>query len=159
MDRSVEMLIAYRRTTLKLLEGLSMDSLNAIPPGFNNNLIWNFGHVVVSQQSMCYLNAGLKPVIDETYFVKYRKGTKPEKPVDKAEFETLKNLSETALQQLDRDLENNLFSRFNPFGTSYGVEITNINDVLKILLFHEGLHLGYCMALKRAQGNRGNRSL
>ena len=70
MDRSVEMLIAYRRTTLKLLEGLPIDFLNAIPPGFNNNLIWNFGHVVVSQQSMCYLNAGLKPLIDESYIVK-----------------------------------------------------------------------------------------
>ena len=53
MDRTVEMLIAYRKTSLKVLSGLSMVALNTIPPGFNNNLIWNFGHVVVSQQTLC----------------------------------------------------------------------------------------------------------
>lgn len=159
MDRSVDMLMSYRRTTLKLFDGLGMDSLNTIPPGFNNNLIWNFAHVVVSQQSMCYLNAGLKPVIDESYIVRYRRGTRPSKTVDKSEFETLKILSETALQQLDKDLENNLFTEFKPFMTGYGIEIQNISDVLKMLLFHEGLHLGYCMALKRAQVHRENVSL
>jgi hypothetical protein len=159
MDRLVEMLIAFRKTTLKVLDGLSMEALNAIPPGFNNNLIWNFGHVVVSQQSMCYLNAGLKPVIEEAWIARYRKGTKPGKFVDRPEFETLKNLSEKALTQFDKDLENNLFDQFRPFETSYGLEIKNAADVLKMLLFHEGLHLGYCMALKRALSHHGNRSL
>jgi hypothetical protein len=159
MDRSVDMLLLYRRTTLKLFDGLSMEALNTIPPGFNNNLIWNFAHVVVSQQSMCYLNAGLKPVIDELYIVRYRRGSRPSKTVDKSEFETLKILSETALHQLDKDLENNLFTGFKPYMTGYGIEIQNISDVLKMLLFHEGLHLGYCMALKRAQVHRENVSL
>jgi hypothetical protein len=160
MERSVEMISAYRRTLLKVLDGLSMDALNAIPPGFNNNLIWNFGHVVVSQQTLCYGNANLKPIIEEAYILKYRKGTKPLKYVDKAEFEILKNYSETALVQLDKDLENNLFTNITPFVISnYGLEIRNIQDILKILLNHEGLHLGYCMALKRAHAKQGNRSL
>lgn len=160
MDRTVEMLSAYRKTTLKVLSGLSMEALNTIPPGFNNNLIWNFGHVVVSQQTMCYLNANLKPLIDDAMISKYRKGTKPGKFVDKAEFENMQKYSDTALIQLDMDLENNLFTNITPFMVStYGLELNNIGDILKMLLNHEGLHLGYCMALKRALSYHGNGSL
>lgn len=160
MDRTVEMLSAYRKTTLKVLDGLSMQALNTIPPGFNNNLIWNFGHVVVSQQTLCYLSAGLKPLIEESCISKYRKGTKPGKFVDKAEFDHLKKYSDTAFIQLDQDLENNRFTNITPFTIStYGLEIKNIGDVLKMLLNHEGLHLGYCMALKRALSYHGNGSL
>jgi hypothetical protein len=159
MDRSVDMLLAYRNATVKLLESLSMEALNTIPPGFNNNLIWNFGHVIISQQTLCYLNAGLKPVVDESYIARYRRGSKPGDPADQAEFQLLKKISETALLQFGRDLAADLFSRFNPFMTSYGIEIVNVGDLLRLLLFHEGLHMGYCMALKRALGNRSNRSL
>ena len=160
MNRTVEMITAYRKTTLKVLSGLSMGALNTIPPGFNNNLVWNFGHVVVSQQTLCYLNAGLKPVVDDALIEKFRKGTKPGKFVDKAEFDSLKKISEDALTQFDRDLENNLFKDIKPFTlSSYGIEIKNTEDVLKALLHHEGLHLGYCMALKRALSYHGNGSL
>jgi hypothetical protein len=159
MDRSVDMLIAYRNTILKVLDGLSMEALNTIPPGFNNNLVWNFGHVIVTQQTICYPNAGLKPVVDDSYIVRYKRGSKPGDPVGHAEFHDLKKISETALLQLDKDLATDQFSQFKPFMTGYGIEIMDIGDVLKMLLFHEGLHLGYCMALKRALGNRSNRSL
>ncbi len=160
MDRTVEMLIAYRKTTLKVLSGLSVVALNTIPPGFNNNLIWNFGHVVVSQQTLCYLNAGLKPVMDDAIIAKFRKGTKPGKFVDKTEFESIKKSSDAALIRLDEDLGNNLFTNITPFTiSSYGIEVKNIGDVLKVLLHHEGLHLGYCMALKRALSYHGNGSL
>ena len=160
MNRTVEMITAYRKTTLKVLSGLSMGALNTIPPGFNNNLVWNFAHVVVSQQTLCYLNAGLKPVVDDALIEKFRKGTKPGKFVDKAEFDSLKKISEDALIQFDRDLENNLFKDIKPFTlSSYGIEIKSTEDVLKALLHHEGLHLGYCMALKRALSYHGNGSL
>jgi len=160
MDRTVEMLIAYRKTSLKVLSGLSMVALNTIPPGFNNNLIWNFGHVVVSQQTLCYPNAGLKPMIDDAVIAKFRKGTKPGKFIDKTEFESLKKISDAALAQLDEDLEKNLFANISPFTiSSYGIEVRNIADLLKLLLNHEGLHLGYCMALKRALSYHGNGSL
>lgn len=160
MERSVELIVACRRALLKVFDGLSMDTLNAIPTGYSNNLIWNLGHVVASQQALCYLNADLKPLMDEGFFLKYRRGTKPVAYVEKAEFETLKNYSETTLAQLDSDLENNVFTHVRPFTiTSLGFEIRSIQDVLRMLLNHEGLHLGYCMALKRAQAKFGNRSL
>ncbi|HVU83373.1 MAG TPA: DinB family protein [Puia sp.] len=160
MNRTVEMITDYRKTTLKVLSGLSMGALNTIPPGFNNNLVWNFGHVVVSQQTLYYPAAGLKPVIDEVLIERFRKGTKPGKFVDKAEFDNLKKISEDALIQFNRDLENNLFKDIKPFTlSSYGIEIKNAEDVLRALLHHEGLHLGYCMALKRALSYHGNGSL
>jgi hypothetical protein len=160
MDRTVELLIGIRNTTIRLLDGLSMDALNSIPAGFNNNLVWNFAHVVVSQQSLCYLRGGLKPFLPEALIAKYQRGTRPEQWVDRQAFEQLKQYSNEALLQLDRDLEKNIFSGIRPFVLqTYGIEVRDIADVLKMLLQHEGLHLGYCMALKHALPRPGNGSL
>jgi hypothetical protein len=38
----------------KFLSGYNLDQLNTIPEGFNNNLIWNIGHIIVSQQLLVY---------------------------------------------------------------------------------------------------------
>ncbi|HVY73480.1 MAG TPA: DinB family protein [Puia sp.] len=160
MDRTVEMLFGYRKTTLRLIEGLTMEALNTIPPGFNNNLIWNFGHVIVSQQTICYPNAGLTPPMDGSLIEKYRRGTRPEQFVRREEFERLKKYADENLVRLDQDLQQQAFSSLKPFALpTYGLEIANVDDMLKMLLFHEGLHLGYCMALKRAMPHHSNRSL
>lgn len=44
-----------RTLYLEYLDTYSLDQLNTIPDGFNNNLIWNIGHVIVSQQGLIYL--------------------------------------------------------------------------------------------------------
>ena len=41
-----------RHIYLKFLETYSLAQLNKIPDGFSNNIIWNAGHVIVSQQKL-----------------------------------------------------------------------------------------------------------
>ena len=41
------------------LENYSLEQLNKIPTGFSNNLIWNLGHIIVSQQGLVYRLSGL----------------------------------------------------------------------------------------------------
>lgn len=149
IDKSIDIVKTTRKNFLKLMEGLSIDTLNKIPEGFNNNIIWNFGHIIVSQQVLCYKLAGLPLKIDESYILKYSKGTKPEKFIDENELQFLKEKSAEFIDKLVVDIEQELFNNFINYTTSFNVELNSISDAVKFLPVHEGLHLGYAMALKR----------
>ena len=49
-----------RKNLLKYLNTLSIEELNIIPEGFNNNIFWNIAHVAVTQQILVYKLSGLK---------------------------------------------------------------------------------------------------
>ena len=150
MQKLIEVINTTRKGLIALLDGMSIEQLNDIPNGFNNNLIWHFGHVIASQQGLCYGRAGAKPLIDEAITDKYKGGTKPEGFIDHEEYLFLKNISEETLEQLDRDLASGVFDNYQALTLSNGLEITSIKDALAMLGMHEGIHLGYCQALKRA---------
>ena len=149
IDKSIGTIQATRKLFLKLMDGLSIDELNKVPDGFNNNIIWNFGHVIVSQQILCYKLAGLPLKIDETFIPKYSKGTKPEKFIDENELAFFKQQAVNLIDELIIDIEKGIFNNYNTYTTSFNVELTSIHDAVKFLTMHEGLHLGYAMALKR----------
>jgi hypothetical protein len=144
-----------RTALLKLIEDLSIEELNEIPAGFNNNIIWNVAHLTAAQQGVCYFRAGLKmPVITEAYFKAYKPESNPEKLVSAEEVEEIKSLLFATLEQLEKDYQENAFSNYTPWTTRYGVDIKNIDEAIAFLPFHEGLHLGYIMALKRVVMNK-----
>lgn len=139
-----------RANFTRLLSGMSLEAVNHIPDGFNNNLIWNFGHIIATQQLLTYSLSGLEPKVDEEVLAAFRKGTKPEKVHTTAELEGLKRLASTTLEQLEADLSEGLFDDFESYPTSYGIELTSIKEAVAFNEVHEALHLGYAMALKRA---------
>ena len=149
MDKSIETIQATRKMFLKLIDGLSIETLNKVPEGFNNNIIWNFGHVIITQQILCYKLANLPMHVEETYIIKYSKGTKPETFIDAKELDYLKELALSSVDQLMVDMDNKIFNDFNSYTTSFGVELASIDDVVKFIGMHEGMHIGYVMALKR----------
>ena len=55
----------------------------------------------------------------------------------------------TTLDKLAEDYNNDAFANYKSWTTRYGVEINNIDDIINFLSFHDGLHTGYIMALKR----------
>lgn len=149
MNKQIDTIKKTRIFTVDLIKALSVEELNEIPPGFNNNIVWNLAHLLAAQQGVCYLRAGLQPRVDEKYITTYKSGTKPEQFVDEAELSEIKDVLLTSLDQLETDYENNIFSHYNAWTTRYGVELTTIEDAIGFLGFHEGLHNGYITALKR----------
>jgi hypothetical protein len=138
-----------RSLVIKLISDLSIEQLNEIPLGFNNNIAWNFAHLLASQQGLCYIRAGLKPIMDEKFIATYKGGTKPERHIDEKEIEHIKEQFLLVMDQLEKDYENNLFSNYQAFTTALGVGVNTIDEAISFLFFHEGLHTGYIMALKR----------
>jgi len=150
MDKRIESIKKTRSYLLTLIEDLNTDQLNSIPPGFNNNIIWNLGHLISAQQGLCYLRSGLSIVIEEKFILPFKPETKPEKYLSTEDVAEIKNLLLTSLDEFNTDLQNNLFQSYNSFLTRYGVELNTVEDAIDFLPYHEGLHAGYIMALKRA---------
>jgi hypothetical protein len=149
MNEKIERLKKIRLYLFDILKDLTIKQLNQIPTGINNNIAWHLGHMLVSQQGICYLRAGLPTFIDEQLYLKYKPGTKPEAFIDNAEIDNVINLMIAALDQLENDYQDNLFTNYNQWTTRYGVELRNIDDAIDFLLYHEGLHTGYIMVQKR----------
>ncbi|HEY9002349.1 MAG TPA: DinB family protein [Mucilaginibacter sp.] len=149
MTKQIEIIRKTRAYLLKNLEGLTTEQYNKIPEGFNNNIIWNLGHLIAAQQGVCYLRGGLAPRVEEDIINSFKSGTKPERPLSEAEIENIKALLFSTLDLLEEDYNNNIFGRYTAWTTRYDVELASIDDAINFLPFHEGLHSGCTNALKR----------
>jgi len=151
MNFTLEVLTNTRKFLYKILGETSLEDLNKIPKGFNNNIIWNIGHVLVTQQLLAYKLSGLPMMISDSLIAKYMKGTKPEEFVSQSEVDEIKSLLFSTIEKTKEDYTNKLFKNFKEYTVSTtGNTLTNIDDAFEFVLFHEGLHIGYIMALSRA---------
>lgn len=152
MQNHIDILKATRANILKQIDGISLEQLNLIPEGFNNNLIWNAGHVAVTQQLLCYAMSGLEVKLPKDIISIYRKGAKPEKAVSQEEVDQIKAWLTESIDWLAADLEARIFKTFKTYPTSYGYTLTSIEDAVTFNNVHEGMHLGYIIAMKKHLG-------
>ncbi|WP_452224850.1 DinB family protein [Lacinutrix chionoecetis] len=133
------------------LEELSLAQLNAIPKGFNNNIIWNIGHSIVTEQILVYKLSGLKPNVSDDLIAKYKKGTKPDGKATQKDVDELKILAFTTIEHTKADFGSKVFNTFHEYTLSTtGNTLTNVNQAIQFALIHEGMHAGYILALLRA---------
>jgi hypothetical protein len=142
-----------RENFIRLIETSTVEELNEIPAGFNNNIIWNFGHIVSSQQGLCYILSNVEPVIEKQHMVPFRKGTKPEKFISAEEINTLKELMRSTIDQLEEDLKSNKFLNYNAFMTDFGVEVKSNAEAVQFFVVHDALHYGIASTLKKVINN------
>ncbi|XZF16581.1 DinB family protein [Chitinophagaceae bacterium MMS25-I14] len=148
MNQQLETLKKTRTFLLESIKDLSAAQFNKIPEGFSNNIIWNLGHIVAAQYGICYVRAGVTPP-DETIVNNYRSGTKPEGIADEAEIEKIKGLLLSSLERTDNDYKENVFANYTEWNTRYDKVISNVDDALGFLPFHDGLHMGTIAALRK----------
>ena len=151
MDFTFQVLNNTRKIFGKIIDDTSLEDLNNIPEGFNNNIIWNIGHVVVTEQLLAYKLSGLEPSISGGMINKYRKDSKPEGPVTEDEVNEIKALLFSSIKKTEDDYKNGLFKDYNTYTVSTtGNTLTSIDDALQFILAHEGIHYGYVLALLKA---------
>jgi hypothetical protein len=136
-----------RKNQLSIIEQFDNDQLNLIPAKFNNNLIWNLGHVIVTQQLLCYKLSGIRLQIDSTLVDKYRKGSKPEGPVNNQEIQQIKDYVINTVDQMESDFQTGIFEHYTTYSTSYGITLNSIEDAINFNNSHEAMHLGTMMAM------------
>ena len=150
MDYEFELLRQTRKLAFQLAESLSDEQMMAIPPGFSNNLMWNMGHMVVSQQLLCYGLSGLPMKVGDKAIAMLRKGSSPAQWTEKLPFREIKAQMLPSVEALIADYEAGRFVNFQEYETSYGVMLNAIEDAIQFNNLHEGMHLGYILALRHA---------
>lgn len=135
----------------QILDELSVEELNKIPEGFNNNIFWNIAHAMVTQQVLAYKLSGLEVPIGPDWVASYAKGTKPTVNVNAEEVDVLKELLFSTLEQVKKDYKAGVFKEFTTYTVSTNNStLTNIDEALAFSNYHEGMHYGYVLAQKRA---------
>lgn len=138
-----------RKAFVNTINVLSDEQLNTIPEGFKNNIIWNLAHSICSTQSMCYGPSGNDIGIAKDLLAKYKNGTQPEASVSSEEINYWKELAKSSIAKMEDDLSNDVFNNYHAWDLSKNNRVESVQDALSFSYFHEGIHLGYVMAMKK----------
>ncbi len=149
MNKQFEILKANRVLILKIIENLNLAQLNKIPDGFNNNIAWNMAHLTVTQQLLCYKMSGLSVLVTEEMIEAYKKGTAPNRDISQEELEQIKEQLIGLPDTFEEDYKAGIFKEFSSYTTSANVTLNSVNDAVEFNNFHEGIHLGSIMSLKK----------
>jgi len=149
MKELLEITKTSRNMVYKLIQGFTLEQLNKVPAGFKNNLIWNVAHIIVTQQVLVYKLAGLPVMVSDELIEKYKKGTKTEHEASQEEVDEILSLLHKTIEQTEIDVENNLFQNFTEYPTSTGFVLKSNFDSMSFNNFHEGIHIGVIMAIRK----------
>ncbi|WP_354357182.1 DinB family protein [Pedobacter sp. UYP30] len=151
MKEIFEFITNAREAFIRAIDTLSNEQLNKIPEGYNNNIIWNFGHIVVTTQALCYVRTGVLPDGSSIkYNDFYKKDTRPTYTVSAEEVAELKTMALESVEKIKEDYDNGLFSNMIPFATAtYGAQINSVEETIITTIGHDNMHFGYALALKK----------
>ena len=149
MDATFRIWETSRGLYKNFLDNYSLEQLNTIPQGMSNNLIWNIGHVIVSQQKLVYALSGLPMHISDSLFEKYQNGSRPDGKTTQAEVDEIKKLLSEMVEKTKSDFESGIFKEFHPYQTKTGFYLETLKEAVEFNNYHEGIHLGIMMSIKK----------
>lgn len=149
MDAILKAWKTSRKIYSNFFNQYSLDQLNKIPNGFNNNLIWNLGHIIVAQQSLIYKGSNLPMYISDDLLNVYKSGTKPTGGTTLAEVNELKALLISLIEKTEADVQMGIFKSYTERTTGTGFHLASLKDALEFNNYHEGLHLGYILSIRK----------
>ena len=149
MKIQFDILIKTRAIVLHYISGLSLDQMHVIPEGFNNHIAWNIAHLVVTQQLLHYKLSGKDCLVSDDLITAYKKGSKPSNIFSQEEFDEVITLFKGLPKTLEEDYESSIFSEYDSYKTSTGFVIDTMEKAIIFNNFHESLHLGVIISLRK----------
>ena len=149
MKTQFDILRKNRELVLLVVSNLTLEQMHAIPSGFKNNIMWNFAHLCVTQQLLHYKMSGKDCLIPDDLIENFKKGTNADYTVSQEEFDELKELFINLPNTLEEDYNEGIFSIYKEYKTSTGFVLDSIETAISFNNFHEALHLGIIMSIKK----------
>ncbi|MBG9794371.1 hypothetical protein ABD76_18400 [Paenibacillus dendritiformis] len=146
-----EQLNTYRNELLELVEDISGEEAEIVPNGFNNNIRWNLGHIILDQYLWIRALTKEDPPVSMTYNQWFGYGTNPTHFTDDTpSFSELVSMLREQPRMIEEKYRDQMEEEFAP--TDMGMH--TIEQVLVRTIFHEGLHMGAIIAIKRQIKNQ-----
>ncbi len=101
MDWAFDITIKNRQLLKNFIENHTLEELNKVPEGFNNNMIWNIAHTIVTQQLLVYNFSGLPMLVSDEMVADYKKGTKAERDLSQKEVDAIKDLLFSTIEKTE----------------------------------------------------------
>lgn len=150
MDYAFDITLKNRKLLKAFIENHTLEELNKVPEGFSNNIIWNIAHTIVTQQLLVYKLSGLPMLLSDEMVETYRKGTKTERNLSQAEVDMVKGLLFSTIKKTKEDYDNKVFQSYNEYTVTTKSTLSNVEEAIDFNNFHEGIHLGYILALRKS---------
>ncbi|HHO55131.1 MAG TPA: DinB family protein [Trueperaceae bacterium] len=149
VKEEIQLLKLIRKFVVTQLTELNEKDLVHIPEGFGNNILWNAGHILTSQQVLHYSLGNQEIKIPKKYMLLYRKGSSPKDWQKTPSVDELTELLLSTPELLEGDYKKAIFNDFNSYTTSNGISLNNIEESIAFNNFHEGLHLGVMTSIRK----------
>lgn len=149
METEFKITRTSREIYARLLDNYTLEQLNKIPDGWSNNLMWHIGHIMVSQQILVYKGSGLATSLSDELVAMYMRGTKPERNVTQDEVDEMKSLLFSTIQKTEEDYRNGVFTTYHARKSELGFGLDTTEDAIAFNNYHEGIHLGMVLRLKK----------
>ncbi len=139
-----------RQLLMAYLDTYTLEQLNKIPLGFANNLLWNIGHVLVTQQILVYKFSGLPMAFSDEFIARFVNGSRPNGDYSETDLKKIKEALFATSDKLKQDFNNDVFKEYTEFITkSSGFKMSNAKEAIEFNNFHEAMHLGIMLQMKK----------
>lgn len=132
-----------RAGLIELTRSLSNQQLTQIPSGYSNNILWHFGHMLVTPIHHFYPGGNKSVSHIEKYYKSFLKGTVPDSNIDPAEINEIISLLIPSLELMETD-----FSR-DSIQSEQTIKTSPIDQLLDFFIFHERIHASRILELMR----------
>lgn len=149
MHQAFDITRISRKTLSQFISDHTLEQLNTVPTGFNNNLIWNIGHIIVVQQMLVYNLSRLPMMVSQEMVDKYKRGTKPERDATQEEVDEIQSLLFETVNRTKADLNANIFKTYTEFTSASGFTLRNAEDAISFNVYHEAMHIGMMMSIRK----------
>ncbi len=140
-----------RLNTVKLLGGVSEEAAVITPEGFANNILWNAGHLLVTNELMMYGREAEFTHFPQQYKSLFAGGTKPVNwPAEVPTLAEVIRLLNEQQKWIVAEFADRLEEKMpKPFITGSGMHNEFYGEMLAFSLYHEGMHNGMINSLKK----------
>jgi hypothetical protein len=141
--------MSTRRRIIDRVSLIETEEFLRIPQPWNNNVLWQLGHIVTAQQVLCYKNANVPILIPDYFIPAFKKGSSPKDWTEIPSTQVVLHYLENTADVLWEDYQSGKLNNYTSYLTSAGVTLSSIEDALMFNYSHENLHLGNIMIMDK----------
>lgn len=137
----------WRDRTLNSISNIDPEFIDIVPVGFNNNIRWNLGHVLVTWDEGIYHSLSMKRMLPKDYDSFFKRGTKPlDWETQPPSFNEIRERLESQTEQIINACRGKLDLplKFDFLG------MKTIGEMFLFLITHESMHVGVLTSIYKS---------